>query len=60
MTEPRAVVERPDSVTHFVCELAEEQTGSRDVTHHLVTIKNEQRCCYCLQTAGEIRREVGL
>ncbi|UJD20824.1 hypothetical protein SEA_ALUMINUMJESUS_89 [Microbacterium phage AluminumJesus] len=53
---PRAVVERPDSVTHFVCPSAQIDTGDPDVTHHIV----HERCQWCGKSSAELRLEVGL
>lgn len=57
-TKPRAVVERPDSVTHFICP---ETDGDRQgeltpVTHHIV----HERCVYCGKTPAALREELGL
>lgn len=51
MTDQTAVVDRPDSVTHFVCP---EGDGA---THHLNGAGN---CIYCKKSQAVIRKEVGL
>lgn len=48
-----AVVERPDSATHFLCDSRTVPVG---VTHHLVRGK----CLYCKRTDAQIREEAGL
>lgn len=53
---PRAVVERPDSVTHFVCPSAQIDTGDPDATHHIV----HERCRWCGKSSAALRLEVGL
>lgn len=54
-TKPRAVVERPDSVTHFICPETEKGVLT-PVTHHMV----DSKCRYCGKTTTEIAAEVGL
>lgn len=55
-TKPRAVVDRPDSVTHFVCASAAIDTGDPDATHYMVN----GRCAFCSASHTRLRAEVGL
>ncbi|AYD87388.1 hypothetical protein SEA_VALENTINIPUFF_94 [Microbacterium phage ValentiniPuff] len=64
-TKPRAVVERPDSVTHFVCPSAQINSGDANATHHLIPRpltgpSRTMRCSACGKTEAQLRREVGL
>lgn len=60
--EPEAVVERPDSVTQFICP--DTSAEGEAVTHHLHTEKrgggNILACRYCGRTEKQLRVEVGL
>jgi hypothetical protein len=50
-------IERPESVTHFLCLLGAELTGDELTTHH---IDGLGRCKYCRQSLGWLRKELGL
>lgn len=56
---PRAVVENPDSFTHFICPETEKGELT-PVTHHMRDIGDNSTCRYCGKTALQIRSEVGL
>lgn len=69
--EPKAVVDRPDSVTHFICpdtSAIDPHDGSVDgepATHHLGPMRvpgiaNVQACLYCGKTEKQLRAELGL
>lgn len=60
---PKAVVENPDSASHFICDGARapmilDGLNYRRVTHHLVGAS--QRCTYCKRPAATILKEAGL
>lgn len=60
--EPKAVVERPDSVTQFVCP--DTTAEGESVTHHLHIERRSGAsvlaCRYCGRTEKQLREDVGL
>lgn len=53
-------IDRPDSVSHFICPDGPTAEGQPVATHHLVpkpTVDGRLTCRYCGRSEGQLRRQ---